>query len=151
MTQSAARTISNFFGRAPGVPPTERLLREDPRERELVEHPEDHARGDVARDRRRRARRVVLRRRDDAAEHAQEVRELRVLVLLHELAALAQLDREHLGGGGLVVHELQVRLDERAQLLARRLDFAIAARSASLTCCMRRSNSEISRSSLLLK
>src|SRR5687768_9745058 len=94
--------------------------RENPRERELVEHAENHASCDV---RRNAAAQLtfVLRSRDDAAEHAQEVRELGVLVLLHELAALAQLDREDLGGGWLVVNELQVRLDERAQLLARRL------------------------------
>ena len=58
---------------------------------------------------------------DDPAEHAQEVGECGVLVLLHELAGLPELDREDLGGGWLVVDELQVGRDEPAQLLPRRL------------------------------
>ena len=56
---------------------------------------------------------------DDPAEHAQKIRELRIVVLLHELARLAELDGEHLGHGGLVGDQLQVGVDERAQLLGR--------------------------------
>jgi hypothetical protein len=64
---------------------------------------------------------ALLARGDDAAEQAQKIRELRVLVLLHELARLAELDRQHLGGSGLVGDQLQVAPDERAQLRQRRL------------------------------
>ena len=65
------RTRSRRAGRIDGC------LREHPRERELVEHAEDHARRDVARDRVVELA-ALLRRGDDAAEHAQEVGELRV-------------------------------------------------------------------------
>src|SRR5882672_11355328 len=75
-------------------------------------------RRDVARD-----RGVELAARlavgDDAAQHAQEVGELRVVVLLHELARLPELDRQHLGRRRFVRHQLQVGVDEGAQLLGR--------------------------------
>ena len=50
-TQSAARTISNFFGALQACRRDRRLLREHPGERELVEHAEDHAGGDGRGDR----------------------------------------------------------------------------------------------------
>ena len=119
-TQSAARTISNFFGRVPGdaaVIGVRASTHASASSSSMPKIMRAAMCGGI--DRVELAR--VLRGRDDAAEHAQEVGELGVVVLLHELAALAQLDREDLGGGRLVVHELQVRPDERAQLLARRL------------------------------